>query len=160
MLVGGPQSAATGRATEFVNCGRPLPDYEVAIRTADNRLADERECGTIFLRGKSVMSGYANNPEATATALSDDGWLNTGDIGYRAGDSLFITGRAKDLLIINGRNIWPQDLEYLAEQQPEVRPEDASAFAIPGEDGSDVAVLVVQCREQDSFRQVELVERL
>lgn len=148
------------RASEFVNCGRPLPDYEVEIRKDDGRLAAERECGVIFLRGKSVMSGYANNLAASAEALSPDGWLNTGDVGYRAGDSLFITGRAKDLLIINGRNIWPQDLEYVAEQQPEVRPEDASAFAIQSEDGSDVAVLVVQCREQDSFRQADLVERL
>ncbi len=151
---------ADDRVTEFVNCGRPLPGYEVEIRTADGRLAAERECGVIHLRGKSVMSGYANNPEATATALVEDGWLNTGDVGYRAGDSLIITGRAKDLLIINGRNIWPQDLEWVAEQQPEVRPEDASAFSIPGEDGSEIAVLVVQCREQDAFRQADLVERL
>jgi fatty-acyl-CoA synthase len=150
----------TGRTTEFVNCGRPLPDYEVEIRDEAGRLLDERQCGTIFLRGPSVMSGYANNPDASAEALSADGWLNTGDVGYRAGDSLFITGRAKDLLIINGRNIWPQDLEYLAEQQPEVRAEDASAFAIAAEEGTEVAVLVVQCREQDPFRQARLVERL
>ena len=150
----------TGRITEFVNCGRPLPDFEVEIRDDDGSVLDERRCGTIFLRGPSVMSGYANNPEASRAALSEDGWLNTGDVGYRAGDSLFITGRAKDLLIINGRNIWPQDLEYLAEQQPEVRAEDASAFAIPAEDGTEVAVLVVQCREQDPFRQARLVERL
>ncbi|TVS12338.1 MAG: fatty acyl-AMP ligase [Wenzhouxiangella sp.] len=148
------------RLTEFVNCGRHLPGYEVEIRRDDGTSAAERECGVIFLRGPSVMSGYANNPEATAVALSKDGWLNTGDVGYRAGDSLFITGRAKDLLIINGRNIWPQDLEYVAEQQPEVRPEDASAFSIPSEDGSEVAVLVVQCREQNAFRQADLVERL
>lgn len=148
------------RVTEFVNCGRCLPEYEVQIRDAAGNQLPERRCGTIFLRGPSVMKGYAGNPEATGEALSADGWLNTGDIGYRAGDSLFLTGRAKDLLIINGRNIWPQDIEYLAEQQPEVRPEDASAFSVPGEDGSEVAVLVVQCREQDPFRQAALVERL
>ncbi|MFU8877291.1 MAG: fatty acyl-AMP ligase [Wenzhouxiangellaceae bacterium] len=152
--------SGTERVTEFVNCGRPLPDYEVEIRDENGRQVVERQCGTIFLRGPSVMSGYENNPEISRQMLSADGWLNTGDVGYRAGDSLFITGRAKDLLIINGRNIWPQDLEYLAEQQPEVRAEDASAFSIPGEDGSEVAVLVVQCREQDPFRQARLVERL
>ncbi|MGM0657913.1 MAG: fatty acyl-AMP ligase [Pseudomonadota bacterium] len=153
-------ASEAGRVTEFVNCGRPLPDYEVEIRDENGQVLDERNCGTIYLRGPSVMSGYANNPDATRASLSEDGWLNTGDVGYRAGDSLFITGRAKDLLIINGRNIWPQDLEYLAEQQPEVRAEDASAFAIPAEDGTEVAVLVVQCREQDPFRQARLVERL
>ncbi len=148
------------RVSEFVNCGRPLPEYEVEIRGSDGQIVPERHCGVVFLRGPSVMNGYANNLEASKLALTDDGWLNTGDIGYRAGDALFITGRAKDLLIINGRNIWPQDLEYVAEQQPEVRAEDASAFSIPGEDGSEVAVLVVQCRERDAFRQASLVERL
>lgn len=155
-----PQDGTARRISEFVNCGRPLPDYGVEIRDDQGVPVAERQCGTIFLRGPSVMSGYAGNPEATRETLSEDGWLNTGDIGYRAGDSLYITGRAKDLLIINGRNIWPQDLEYLAEQQPEVRPEDASAFAFPAEDGTEVAVLVVQCREQDPFLQAQLVERL
>ncbi len=155
---GGPDEER--RTSQFVNCGRPLPDYEVEIRGADGKPVPERQCGTVFLRGPSVMLGYAGNDTATAEALSKDRWLNTGDIGYRAGDSLYITGRAKDLLIINGRNIWPQDLEYLTEQQPEVRPEDASAFAIQSEDGAELAVLVVQCREQDPFKQAELVERL
>lgn len=148
------------RQAEFVNCGRPLPEYQVEIRSETGELVPERHCGVIFLKGPSVMEGYANNPEATRAALTSDGWLNTGDVGYRAGDSLFITGRSKDLLIINGRNIWPQDLEYIAEQQPEVRPEDASAFSIPSESGTEVAVLVVQCRQTDAFVQAELIERL
>ena len=150
----------TIRQAEFVNCGRPLPEYQVEIRSEAGELVPERHCGVIFLKGPSIMEGYANNPEATNGALTSDGWLNTGDVGYRAGDSLFITGRSKDLLIINGRNIWPQDLEYIAEQQPEVRPEDASAFSIPSENGTEVAVLVVQCRQTDAFVQAELIERL
>lgn len=148
------------RTTGFVNCGRPLPEYQVEIRDHLGAVVPERQCGVIFLKGPSIMEGYANNPEATAQALTDDGWLNTGDVGYRAGDALFITGRSKDVLIINGRNIWPQDLEYIAEQQPEVRPEDASAFSIPTDDGTEMAVLVVQCRQTDAFVQANLVERL
>ena len=106
------------------------------------------------------MSGYFGDPEATRETLSPDGWLDTGDVGYRIGARLFITGRKKDIIIINGRNIWPQDLEYLAEQQPEVRPGDALAFAAPGWDGEDTTVLVVQCRETDSKKRSDLVARL
>jgi fatty-acyl-CoA synthase len=106
------------------------------------------------------MSGYFNEPGITARVLSPDGWLDTGDIGYRVGDSIMITGRSKDLIIINGRNIWPQDLEQLAEQQPDVRPGDALAFAVPGPDGADVAVMVVQYRDRDSNRRAELIRQL
>ena len=154
------QSENTLRSNDFVNCGYPLPDYEIEVRDARGRPLPDRQCGRIFLRGPSLMSGYFNNPEATREALTNDGWLNTGDIGYRIDGALYITGRAKDLLIINGRNIWPHDLEHLAEQQSEVRPEDTSAFSVPGEDGSEVAVLVVQCREADPRRQADLVDRI
>jgi fatty-acyl-CoA synthase len=149
-----------GRATTLVNCGIPLPGYEVEVRDEHGRVLSERHCGTVFVKGPSVMSGYFNDPEMTAEALSPDGWLNTGDLGYRIADSLVITGRVKDLIIINGRNIWPQDLEYLAEQQSEVRTGDASAFSVPGGDGEERAVLVIQCRESDVAKRASLIERL
>ena len=120
-----------GRARCFVECGKPLPGYEVEIRNDECKVLADRHSGTIFVRGDSVMSGYFNAPEETAATLSDDGWLNTGDVGYQVDGSLIITGRKKDLIIINGRNIWPQDLEYLAEHQPEVRMGDALAFSVP-----------------------------
>jgi fatty-acyl-CoA synthase len=106
------------------------------------------------------MSGYFNEPEITAQTLSPDGWLNTGDIGYLTATGLFITGRKKDLIIINGRNIWPQDLEQIAEQQPEFRPGDALAFAVPGIDGADTTVMVVQSREKDVEQLAQLKKRL
>ena len=81
-------------------------------------------------------------------------------MGYRIDGRLVITGRKKDLIIIHGRNIWPQDLEYLAEQQPEVRPGDALAFAAPGPEGTDITVMVVQCRERDPVKRGDLVHRL
>ena len=150
--------AAKGRA--FVGCGRPLPGYEMEILDEDGSSLSDRQCGRIYLRGPSVMSGYFGNAQASREVLSAEGWLDTGDIGYRVDGIVYITGRAKDLMIIKGRNIWPQDLEYLAEQEPEVRPTDASAFSITDEDGEEVAVLVVQCREPDPRKLARLSERL
>ena len=78
------------------------------------------------------MSGYFAQPEQTRQALSPDGWLDTGDIGYLVDGSIVVTGRHKDMIIINGRNIWPQDIEHIAERQPELRSMDASAFFVLG----------------------------
>jgi fatty-acyl-CoA synthase len=154
------EDAVEERLSEFVNCGVPLSAFEVEMRDVNGKVVPERHIGVIHVRAPSVMSGYFNEPEITAKTLSPDGWLDTGDIGYRVADSIMITGRSKDLIIINGRNIWPQDLEQLAEQQPEVRPGDALAFAVPGTDGTDTAVMVVQYRERDSKKRAELIRRL
>ena len=118
----------TIRVKTFVNCGEPLPGYEIQIRDSSGLQLPERNVGTLFVRGPSVMTGYFEDAEATRDVLSPDGWFNTGDLAYKIGRSLFITGREKDMIIINGRNIWPQDLEYVAEHQPEVRSGNASAF--------------------------------
>lgn len=151
---------AMPKGKAFIDCGAPLPGYEMEIRDERGRPLPERRCGRIHLRGPSVMSGYFGNAEATREVLSADGWLDTGDIGYQADGALYITGRAKDLMIIMGRNIWPQDLEHLAEQQPEVRHTDASAFSITDENAGETAVLVVQCREADPRKLASLAERL
>jgi fatty-acyl-CoA synthase len=149
-----------GRARCFVECGKPLPEYEVEIRDDAGSVLTDRHSGSIFVRGDSVMSGYFNEAEETARTLSEDGWLNTGDVGYQVNGSLIITGRKKDLIIINGRNIWPQDLEYLAEHQPEVRMGDALAFSVPSQSDNEICVLVVQCRETESNMRTNLVDRL
>jgi len=149
-----------GRARCFVECGKPLPEYEVEIRNEAGKVLSDRRSGSIFVRGDSVMSGYFNEPEETARTLSEDGWLNTGDVGYQVDGRLIITGRKKDLIIINGRNIWPQDLEYLAEHQSEVRMGDALAFSLPSPEGDEICVLVVQCRETDANIRANLADRL
>ncbi len=148
------------RVAKFVKCGVPLPGYDVEIRNDKGFVLNDRESGTIFVRGASIMTGYFNEPNLTRDVLSQNGWLNTGDIGYWNQGSLVIIGRSKDMIIINGRNIWPQDLEYAAEQQPEVRPGDSSAFAVSGPDGDEVAIMVVQCRETNSQKREELIGRL
>jgi fatty-acyl-CoA synthase len=155
-----PHDRAGIRIKRLVNCGAPLPGHEIAVRDRHGCSLPDRQCGTIHVRGPSIMTGYFNDPAETAKALSADGWLNTGDIGYLDGGSLVITGREKDMIIINGRNIWPQDLEFHAEQQPEIRPGDASAISIPASDGSETAVLVIQYRESDEQKRNELSARI
>ena len=149
-----------GRGRHFVNCGIPLPGFEVEIRDDDGNALPDWHSGVIHLRGPSIMSGYFNLPEETSHALCGDGWLNTGDIGYLADGVITITGRKKDLIIIHGRNIWPQDLEYIAEAQPEIRVGDALAFSAPDPEGEELCVLVVQCRETDPTKRYNLVRRL
>ena len=141
-----PEAANTA-AKVFVKCGAPLPDHEIAVRDADGRPLPERHVGQLFVRGPSVMSGYFGEKGLTREILSPEGWLNTGDLAYIADGSIVITGRQKDLIIINGRNIWPQDLEHIAESQPSVRMADASAFPVTGANGVEIAVLVIECRE-------------
>ena len=153
------ESDTQGRGRHFVNCGVPLPGFEVEIRD-DGQVLDDWQSGVIYLRGPSVMSGYFNLPEESSHALSEDGWLNTGDIGYLVNGVLTITGRKKDLIIIHGRNIWPQDLEHVAETQPEVRSGDAVAFSAPDAEGEEMCVLMVQCRERDPQKRNNLVRRL
>ena len=148
-----------GRGRHFVNCGTPMPSFEVEVRD-DNQVLEDWRSGVIYLRGPSVMSGYFNLPEETSHALSQDGWLNTGDIGYMVDGALTITGRKKDLIIIHGRNIWPQDLEHVAETQSEVRAGDAVAFSAPNSKGEELCVLLVQCRQRDPGMRNNLVRRL
>lgn len=133
----------------FAKCGTPMPGFEVAIRDDDGADLDERHIGRVLIKGPSLMSGYDHNPEATADAMAD-GWLDTGDMGYMVDGKLVITGRRKDLIIVNGRNIWPQDLEWHAEAAlDDLRSRDSAAFAVSDEEGREIPVLLVQCRSQE-----------
>jgi len=135
---------------EFVVCGRPLEGISIEVRDSDREQLPDRVVGTVWARTDSVMHGYLNNPEASAEALVG-GWLNTGDLGYMIDGHLVITGREKDLIIVHGRNYWPQDLEYVAEQYPGVRSGDAMAFSLQDGDVGERVVMLVQCRETDQL---------
>ena len=155
-----PQSGRGERVSAFVNCGRPLPGHEVIVRDDQGKPLPERHVGIVSVRGPSLMSGYFRDAASTRDALGRDGWLDTGDLGYLTEAGLFITGRCKDLIIVNGRNIWPQDMERLAEEQPEVRVGDVTAFLAPHPKGGEIVVMLVQCRLTEDERRDELVSRL
>jgi fatty-acyl-CoA synthase len=145
----GPKSRA------FVACGHALEGHEFAIRDDAGRVLPERSVGHIFFRGPSVMGGYYGQPDLTAEVLSADGWLQTGDLGYLLDGQIVITGRAKDLIILNGRNVWPQDLEWSAEELPDLRRGDVAAFSVDEDDGEAV-ILLVQCRIGDPTQREKL----
>lgn len=140
-----------------VSCGKPMTGYTIEIRNENGEVLPDRQIGDVYIKGPSLMDGYHNDEEATAACLTDDGWLDTGDMGYLADGFIYITGRRKDMIIINGRNIWPQDLEWYAEHSvPVLRNRDAAAFSNTDESGREEAVLLVQCRLADTEAREEL----
>ncbi len=145
---------------EVVNCGKLLPDFEMEIRDENDNVLGEREIGRICLKGDSVMVGYYMDEEATKLCLSEDGWFDTGDIGYVAEESLYIIGRIKDLIIINGKNHWPQDIEWVVENLPELRSGDSAAVSIPGENNEELPAILVQCRKRDEVDRIDLENRI
>lgn len=134
---------------EFVNCGLPMPGHSIEIRHNDGKILGERQVGRVMIKGPSVMAGYFTDKETTERVLLGDGWLETGDLGYLFDGSLVITGRAKDLIIFNGRNIWPQDIEWAVDRLEGLRRGDVAAFSLSPPEGSETVVVVVQCRLSD-----------
>ncbi len=142
-------AAVDERSRGFVRCGPALPAHRIEVRDADGRPIPDGHVGRIFIQGPSLMQGYFGNPDATADVLSDDGWLETGDLGLIVEGEIVPTGRAKDLILINGRNLWPQDLEWSVEAElDKVRSGDVAAFHVTDGDEERVVVLV-QTRSGD-----------
>ncbi|MBN1964193.1 MAG: fatty acyl-AMP ligase [Anaerolineae bacterium] len=127
---------------EMVSCGAPIPGVQIRIVDEQRQPLPERHVGEIALHGDSMLSGYYRHPEATAEALAD-GWYFTGDMGYLAGGEVYITGRKKDLIIVGGKNIYPQDIENLVNEIPGVHPGRVVAFGVPNErlGTEDIAVI-------------------
>lgn len=145
---------------EFVNCGRALPGHTVKIVDDDGQELPELRVGSVLAQGASLMTGYFNNPEDTDKVLKPGGWLDTGDLGFVFEGDLYVTGRRTDVIIVNGRNIRAQDIEEIAEQQPEVKAREASAFGVTDASGSTTVVLVIECRLTSSTDRQSFINRL
>jgi len=135
--------AAKDRAHDAVSVGRPVAGTSIAI-VPESADPGERVVGEIHVKSASLMSGYFRNDDASAEAMKDR-WLRTGDLGFVDAGRLFITGRAKDLIIKAGRNLYPYDVERVAADVEGVRDGGVAAFARPNADtGTDDLVVVAE----------------
>jgi fatty-acyl-CoA synthase len=150
------EASPPDRVRHFVSCGKPMPGHEIEVRDDRGRTLGPREIGHIVLKGPSLMSAYFEDEAATAAVFSADGFMDTGDMGYWLDGELVLTGRAKDLILHNGRNIWPQDIEWAAERIEPLKAGDAAAFAVEGADDDDEVVVLIQCRLSDPVGMEEL----
>jgi len=114
----------------YVSVGEPLPGVDLSIRNPENgEELPDRKVGEIWVRSPFNFSGYYNDPDATKQAFVDD-WYRTGDLGYRVENSYYVAGRLKDVLIVGGVNVFPQDIEGLATRVDGIVPGRVAAFSV------------------------------
>ena len=148
------------RYRAMVNCGVPIKGMELAIRGEKGNELAHHHIGKVWCRGSSVMHSYFRDPDSTAECMVD-GWLDTGDMGYVDEQGyLFIVGRAKDMIIINGKNHWPQDIEWAVEQLPGFHQGDIAAFSVETESGEEAPAVLVHCRVSDPVERVKLRDQI
>lgn len=126
-----PAADGASAAIEFVSAGRPLPQMEVRVVGTAGEDVVERVEGRLLFRGPSATSGYYRNPEVTCELVRKDGWLDSGDLAYLADGEVYITGRAKDIIIKGGHNLYPQEIEEIAARVKGVRAGCVVAFGVP-----------------------------
>ncbi len=154
---GSPDRPVRYRA--IVNCGKAVKDMTIEVREEDGTPLPDRAIGKVWCSGPSLMKEYFRDPESTAACLVD-GWLDTGDMGYLSDGSIFIVGRAKDMIIINGKNHWPQDIEWAVEQLPGFKSGDIAAFSITTPGGEETPAVLVQCRTSDEAERMKLRDQI
>lgn len=137
------------RARELARLGRPVPGLEIRIvDRQDRHVLGEREVGELLIRGSSLTSGYYKRPDLTAELIID-GWLHTGDLAYTVDGELVMCGRIKDVIIIGGRNVYPQDVERAVNEVEGVRSGNAIAFGVDARGGGQSIVVVAETRAGD-----------
>jgi fatty-acyl-CoA synthase len=137
-------AVSTEDALNMLSAGKPLENTSIKIVNQNKEKVGERILGEIAILSDCMLTGYYNRPDLSEQAF-DDGWYLTGDLGYLADGEVYITGRKKDLIIVGGKNIYPQDLESLASEIEGVHPGRVAAFGIPNEiSGTEEVVIVAE----------------
>jgi len=142
------ESDADG-ATELVLLGKPVPGLEIEIiDCTTGEVCADRQVGELKITGNSLTSGYYEQPQETAELIVD-GWLHTGDLAYTVDGSLVVCGRIKDVIIVGGRNVFPQDIEKVAGEVEGVRTGNVIAFGVEGRQGAQNIIVVAEARSAD-----------
>ncbi|MEI6213405.1 MAG: AMP-binding protein [Desulfuromonadales bacterium] len=148
----GPQNADISVRLPQVSVGSPLPGVELEVMDSVGVPVAERHFGELWVKGRVLFSGYFNNPDTTA-AVMHEGWYKTGDCGYRIGNEFYVCSRKKDLLILNGVNIFPQDVEDLVSSVAGIIPGRSVAFSQFNEQlQSEMLIVVAECDVTESAK--------
>jgi len=140
--------AAGAKAIEIVSCGTPIAEHTLRIVDKRGRALPDGRVGEIEIQGPSVANGYYADPDATARTFVS-GRLRTGDLGYLMRGQLFVTGRERDLVIVNGRNYAPQTIEWALHGLPPIRAGNVVAFAYPDQHGAERVAIVCEAPTSD-----------
>jgi acyl-CoA synthetase (AMP-forming)/AMP-acid ligase II len=144
----------------LVSCGRPIPNCEIQVVDEQRRPVPERHVGEIALRSDSMLTGYYRRPDATNEVMAG-GWYYAGDMGYVADGELYITGRRKDLIIVGGKNVYPQDIENLLNDIPGLHPGRAAAFGVFNEQlGTEDIAIVAEVDAEDAQAQAAIMREI
>jgi acyl-CoA synthetase (AMP-forming)/AMP-acid ligase II/acyl carrier protein len=140
-------------AMQLISVGRAVPRCELCIVDDKDRQLPERCVGHILIRGDNVTRGYLEDAESNALAFTGDGWLRTGDLGLLLDGDLFITGRQKEILFVNGQNYYPHDLERMAESVPGLTPGKVVIAGVrpPSADGERLLAFVLHRENMSGF---------
>ncbi len=145
-------------AMSFVSSGQLLPGNEVRILSDSGKLLHEGHVGEILIRSNCLFEGYYNRPDLTAQAIID-GWYHSGDLGFLLDDELYVVGRKKDLLIIAGENIYPQDIEEIATAHSAIHDGRAVAIGLYNPDlGTEEIVLVAEVEREELLQDAASIE--
>jgi len=145
---------------EIMSSGKPISNTNVRVLDEKGQDVPERVIGELALQSGCMLTGYYNRPDATEKAFLD-GWYLTGDYGYISNGEVFVTGRKKDIIIVGGKNVYPQDLEMLVYEVNGVHPGRAVAFGIYDEQaGTEEVVLVAETDDTLPEQQNDLANRI
>ncbi|MGD2090339.1 MAG: amino acid adenylation domain-containing protein [Candidatus Aminicenantes bacterium] len=155
------KSAKESDNVNFVELGKPIPAFSFRIVDPNHQLVEEGVIGRIQVKGLQVTKGYYNNLEINRETFAPDGWLDTGDLGFILQGKMTITGRAKDIIIVNGINFNSVEIEAAVEEVKGVETSFTAACAV-GDDDSDTEKIAIfySSRFSDFHRQLEQIKEI